>query len=48
MAPILREIADANMIEKVEDVSKAYPELDAIVEKMVKRGQWNPPGYYEK
>ncbi|KAJ3195622.1 ATP synthase d subunit [Irineochytrium annulatum] len=33
---------------QVDDVAKAYPELDSIVEKMVKRGQWRVPGYYEK
>ncbi|KAI9327243.1 hypothetical protein DFJ73DRAFT_632218 [Zopfochytrium polystomum] len=32
----------------VDDVAKAYPELDKIVEKMVRRGQWYLPGYYEK
>jgi F-type H+-transporting ATPase subunit d len=31
----------------VDDVSKAIPDLDAKVERMVKRGQWNPPKYYE-
>jgi F-type H+-transporting ATPase subunit d len=33
---------------QVEDVAAAYPEIDSIVEKMAKRGQWNVPGYYEK
>ncbi|KAJ1550222.1 ATP synthase d subunit [Cladochytrium tenue] len=32
----------------VGDVSKADPTLDKNVEKMVKRGQWLVPGYYEK
>ena len=32
----------------VDDVSLAYPQLDSIVEKMSKRGQWRVPGYYEK
>ncbi|KAI8617513.1 hypothetical protein BC830DRAFT_1062371 [Chytriomyces sp. MP71] len=32
----------------VDDVVKAVPEIDSIVEKMVKRGQWRLPGYYEK
>ncbi|KAJ3247157.1 ATP synthase d subunit [Chytriomyces hyalinus] len=32
----------------VDDVVKAVPEIDGIVEKMAKRGQWRLPGYYEK
>ncbi|KAJ3327371.1 ATP synthase d subunit [Blyttiomyces sp. JEL0837] len=32
----------------VDDVAKAYPDLDKTVEKMAKRGQWTVPGYYEK
>lgn len=32
----------------VDDVAKAYPELDKTVEKMALRGQWRVPGYYEK
>ncbi|KAJ3027609.1 UNVERIFIED_CONTAM: ATP synthase d subunit [Siphonaria sp. JEL0065] len=32
----------------IDDVVKAVPEIDATVEKMIKRGQWRVPGYYEK
>ncbi|KAJ3289102.1 mitochondrial ATP synthase [Rhizoclosmatium globosum] len=32
----------------IDDVVKAVPEIDATVEKMIKRGQWRMPGYYEK
>ncbi|KNC97171.1 uncharacterized protein SPPG_07558 [Spizellomyces punctatus DAOM BR117] len=33
----------------VDDVFAAYPQdLDAVVAKMAKRGQWRMPGYYER
>ncbi|CAG8581307.1 16807_t:CDS:2 [Funneliformis caledonium] len=32
----------------VEEIVKAKPEINDIVEKMVKRGQWGVPGYEEK
>jgi F-type H+-transporting ATPase subunit d len=46
---LMVDIESARPIEQltVDDVSKAIPDLDAKVEKMVKRGQWNPPKYYE-
>lgn len=47
---LLVDIETARPIDQltVDDVAKSIPDLDAKVEKMVKRGQWNPPGYYEK
>jgi F-type H+-transporting ATPase subunit d len=32
----------------VEEIVKARPEINDIVEKMVKKGQWDVPGYEEK
>jgi len=32
----------------IEEIVKAKPEINDIVEKMVKRGQWSVPGYEEK
>ncbi|RIA89213.1 ATP synthase D chain, mitochondrial [Glomus cerebriforme] len=32
----------------IEEIVKAKPEINDIVEKMVKKGQWNVPGYEEK
>lgn len=50
MKELLKHIETARPIDQltVEDVAKAYPSLDATVEKMAKRGQWSVPGYYEK
>jgi F-type H+-transporting ATPase subunit d len=47
---LLGDIEQARPIDQltVDDVAKAYPPLDSIVEKMAKRGQWKVPGYYEK
>jgi F-type H+-transporting ATPase subunit d len=47
---MLKNIDTARPIDQmtVRDVSIAYPELDQVVEKMVRRGQWRVPGYYEK
>ncbi|KAI8854178.1 hypothetical protein BC829DRAFT_424533 [Chytridium lagenaria] len=47
---LLTNIETARPVDQltVDDVAKAYPELDAIVEKMIKRGQWTVPGYYER
>ncbi|KAL2912006.1 ATP synthase d subunit [Polyrhizophydium stewartii] len=47
---MIKNIDTARPLEQltVDDVAKAYPQLDATVEKMVKRGQWRIPGYYEK
>ena len=47
---LLVDIESARPIDQltVDDVAKSIPDLDAKVEKMVKRGQWTPPGYYEK
>ncbi|CAH1764283.1 6471_t:CDS:2 [Entrophospora sp. SA101] len=32
----------------VDDIVKAKPEINDIVEKMIKKGQWTVPGYFEK
>ncbi|GBB94730.1 hypothetical protein RclHR1_02400026 [Rhizophagus clarus] len=32
----------------IEEIVKAKPEINDIVEKMVKKGQWSVPGYEEK
>jgi F-type H+-transporting ATPase subunit d len=32
----------------VEEIVKAKPEINDIIEKMVKKGQWDVPGYSEK
>ncbi|KAJ3129562.1 ATP synthase d subunit [Nowakowskiella sp. JEL0407] len=47
---LLKNIETARPIEQVtvEDVALAIPELDATVQKMIKRGQWTVPGYYER
>ncbi|KAJ3020182.1 ATP synthase d subunit [Thoreauomyces humboldtii] len=47
---LLTNIETARPVDQltVEDVAKAYPDLDKTVEKMVKRGQWKVPGYYER
>ncbi|KAI8826559.1 uncharacterized protein EV422DRAFT_490627 [Fimicolochytrium jonesii] len=47
---LLTNIETARPVDQltVDDVAKAYPELDKTVEKMVKRGQWKVPGYYER
>jgi F-type H+-transporting ATPase subunit d len=47
---LLGDIEQARPIDQltVDDVANAYPQLDSIVEKMAKRGQWKVPGYYEK
>ncbi|KAI8909895.1 hypothetical protein PhCBS80983_g05758 [Powellomyces hirtus] len=47
---LLTNIETARPVDQltVEDVAKAYPELDKTVEKMAKRGQWKVPGYYER
>ncbi|KAJ3183456.1 ATP synthase d subunit [Geranomyces variabilis] len=47
---LLKNIETARPVDQltVEDVAKAYPELDKTVEKMAKRGQWKVPGYYER
>ncbi|KAJ3183249.1 ATP synthase d subunit [Gaertneriomyces sp. JEL0708] len=47
---LLNNIETARPVDQltVDDVAKAYPELDKTVEKMVKRGQWSVPGYYER
>ncbi|TPX67200.1 hypothetical protein SpCBS45565_g03977 [Spizellomyces sp. 'palustris'] len=47
---LLTNIETARPVDQltVDDVAKAYPELDKTVEKMAKRGQWKVPGYYER
>ncbi|KAI9096132.1 hypothetical protein DFS34DRAFT_154890 [Phlyctochytrium arcticum] len=47
---LLHNIETARPVDQltVDDVAKAYPELDATVAKMAKRGQWRVPGYYER
>jgi F-type H+-transporting ATPase subunit d len=47
---LLKDIQTARPIDQltVDDIARAYPPLDSIVEKMAKRGQWKVPGYYEK
>ncbi|KAJ3098504.1 ATP synthase d subunit [Phlyctochytrium planicorne] len=47
---LLTNIETARPVDQltVDDVARAYPELDKTVEKMIKRGQWVVPGYYER
>ncbi|KAJ3108496.1 ATP synthase d subunit [Phlyctochytrium bullatum] len=47
---LLTNIETARPVDQltVDDVAKAYPDLDKTVEKMIKRGQWTVPGYYER
>ncbi|KAJ3218792.1 ATP synthase d subunit [Dinochytrium kinnereticum] len=47
---LLTNIETARPVDQltVDDVARAYPELDKTVEKMIKRGQWTVPGYYER
>lgn len=32
----------------VSDIEKAYPDFDKTFDKLLRRGQWRIPGYYEK
>lgn len=47
---LLDNIENSRPIEQLtlDDVAKAYPQIDATVAKMAARGQWRVPGYYEK
>ncbi|KAI8808881.1 hypothetical protein BJ742DRAFT_853153 [Cladochytrium replicatum] len=47
---LLKNIETARPLDQltVDDIASAIPELDPTVEKMVKRGQWKVPGYYER
>eukprot|EP00842_Homolaphlyctis_polyrhiza_P003864 jgi/Hompol1/4479/HPOL_003674-RA len=47
---LLTNIETARPLEQltVDDVAKAFPDIDKTVEKMALRGQWKVPGYYEK
>ncbi|KAI8906924.1 hypothetical protein EDD86DRAFT_192668 [Gorgonomyces haynaldii] len=47
---LLVNIEQARPVDEltVDDVAKAYPELEETVAKMAKRGQWRVPGYYER
>ncbi|KAI8813623.1 hypothetical protein BJ742DRAFT_788959 [Cladochytrium replicatum] len=47
---LLKNIETARPLDQltVDDIAAAIPELDPTVEKMVKRGQWKVPGYYER
>ncbi|KAJ1330694.1 hypothetical protein BSLG_009146 [Batrachochytrium salamandrivorans] len=47
---LLTNIETARPLEQMtmDDVTNAYPEVEKTVEKMVRRGQWRVPGYYEK
>ncbi|KAI9203896.1 uncharacterized protein BJ171DRAFT_508605 [Polychytrium aggregatum] len=47
---LLTHIETARPVDQltVDDVAQALPELDQTVAKMVKRGQWTIPGYYER
>ncbi|CAG8538860.1 7708_t:CDS:2 [Ambispora leptoticha] len=46
----LANIESARPLEEltIDEVAKINPEIDRIVDKMVKRGYWDVPGYEEK
>ncbi|CAI2165088.1 10173_t:CDS:2 [Funneliformis geosporum] len=44
----LTNIEHTRPFEDITEIVKAKPEINDIVEKMVKRGQWGVPGYEEK
>ncbi|KAH8830568.1 hypothetical protein DL96DRAFT_1593467 [Flagelloscypha sp. PMI_526] len=46
----LANIEDARPFDELttDDVAKAHPRLEQVVESMVKQGKWNVPGYNEK